>query len=437
MTRVTRSTAKEQWPAATIQSRRLKVGPSVSRVPEEVAAAREKLQQMEPWKQERGVHRRRLERLSIQILGPWPKYTGHIQIPDSITARMNDDQRLSDIAEYMKMVPTIVYWVDGSHSGSVGLYPGFMGAGVVWQDGAYQFAASYRLGRNVGCANDAELFAIAAALGLAKKNVEKAVAKGKDRHRYPQLVRIYSDSQSVLLDLPKTTPRILGPLLTQRTALEAIYDRTAWLTDHGVRVELIWVKGHSRSEGNKEADRLASQAIREQVRRLRESWCDEHDDTFEETKTEVDVPYHFKELGEDWVDEWLWRANGSGMRRRHALPKFDRQLPYEVDSDAEEDEDEDVFEQGEVVQEDHELGDDDYEIGENDHEVREEEHEIGEQNHDVEEEGHDVGTRKVDLGDQILEWVAVHLEEFDIELQLERQIQEDIAMREESRALFG
>ncbi|KAF2026241.1 hypothetical protein EK21DRAFT_74610, partial [Setomelanomma holmii] len=188
-----------------------------------------------------------------------------------------------------------VYWVDGSY---IGGNAGFSAAAVVWRDGEILCTATYKLGQHTGNSEDAEVYAIAAALRRAKREIENG--------NNLRLVRIYSDSLSSLKGLKNGTLHTLGPLIARRTVLQAIHERTAWLTNNGARVELIWVKGHAASEGNKAADQTATRATSKQDK-----------PPIGQLLTHEHVPKAFKDLGQDWADEWLWRANQKSMNKTH------------------------------------------------------------------------------------------------------------------------
>lgn len=235
--------------------------------------------------------RERAKRLRSLILGRNRVFKGSIHIPDPFTARQTDAQRLSSIRAMIDLGIAIVYWVDGSACQE------YLGAGVVWQDKYNNISAQYKLGRYTGCSEDAEIFAIAAALGRARKEVE--------RNRHIRIVKIFSDAQSVLQALGKGTLSHFGPMLAKKTALEGLYERTDTLTAQGVAVELVWVKGHAESEGNRLADHAADDAVTEQIELGGGSSGPER--TTPATLT--DVPQMWREMSHDWVEEWLYCAN--------------------------------------------------------------------------------------------------------------------------------
>jgi ribonuclease HI len=107
----------------------------------------------------------------------------------------------------MDLGHALVYWVDGSYA-MHGVKAGLLGAGVVWLDGDDYLYRTYKLGYHTGNNEDAEVFAIAAALGRAKKEV----AKNKEI----RLVKVYSDSKGVLEGLAR------GNKVTYRMLLEPI-----------------------------------------------------------------------------------------------------------------------------------------------------------------------------------------------------------------------
>ncbi|EAT90588.2 hypothetical protein HBH98_164740 [Parastagonospora nodorum] len=244
--------------------------------------------------------RARGKRLQVRILGANRVFSGSVYIPDYSAAREPDSTRLLDVAASMQAGHTIVYWCDGSAA------QGFLGAGVAWTDSDKEMSEEYELGYNTGSSQDAELFAIAAALGQAKLEVQR----GRD----VQLVRIYTDAQMVLKALNDGTRCPLGPLVSAETALEGLYERTDFLTNAGIEVELLWVKGHSNSRGNCLADEVADRAVKSQIRRRG------HTTWKPELTSDADVPDNFKQMGQDWADEWLYRANPhQGWKRKRTM----------------------------------------------------------------------------------------------------------------------
>jgi ribonuclease HI len=242
-------------------------------------------------KQSRRLRRRRLERMHDSILGPWPVFPGAVVIPSAVDARLPDSTRIQDLELLLQTGAAQVYWVDGSES------KGFLGAGVVWKEGCRFISVEYPLGQSTGGNNsDSELFALAAALGRAKKFMQKG--------NQLKVVRVFSDAQGILQKIHNGVCYIFGPMLTARTALEGLYDRAQWLKDRNVSIELTWIKGHSGSEGNILADKAACQATVDQA-------LSPPPPTpfFSVVKTELDVPQMWRDRGQDWIDEWLWRAN--------------------------------------------------------------------------------------------------------------------------------
>ena len=234
----------------------------------------------------------RLKRLHDSLLGPHPVFPGTIIIPDSIEARLEDNTRTQDLESSLICGTAQVYWVDGSNN------HGFLGAGVAWQEDGQWFTASHPLGPadTLGGCCDAELFAIAAALGQAQGHVQRGNAL--------EIVKIFSDAMDVLERLRIGRCHILGPLLAEETALKGLYVRAHWLKDHNVRIELIWVKGHANSAGNVHADAAACKATHDQAMNPPPPTP-----FFSIVKTDLDVPQIWRDRGQDWIDEWLWRAN--------------------------------------------------------------------------------------------------------------------------------
>jgi ribonuclease HI len=261
----------------------------------------------------RAQRKLRARKLHQRILGRNPTFSGKVIISLPFEAREPDSVRLMNDNDNIEMGHTIVHWADGSYACS-GPSVGYMGAAVAWLDGDRYSVESYELGRYTGNSEDAEVFAIAAALGKAKNEVWESM----DIH----LVKVYSDAMGILQALANGTPCRVGPMLSNKnTALHAIYDRAKWLANKGVELELIWVKGHSESTGNALADRAAYDAVSDQAERLiPAAW---HWDSRPGKKmTGEDAPEPWKHMGSDWVEEWLSRANGQNTEDRMARPVF-------------------------------------------------------------------------------------------------------------------
>jgi ribonuclease HI len=239
------------------------------------------------------------------ILGPSPTFPGKVIVPGYKHARLEDIARLQDIEEPLRSGTAQVYWVDGSDR------DGFLGAGIVWLEDGRFVSRGYHLGPNtVGNSGDTEVFAIAAALGRAKKHVQRGNTLA--------LVKIFSDCSGVLDGIREGNCPALGPMLVKKTALEGIYARARWLQVHNVPVELVWVKGHSNSEGNRLADEIAGRAASAQAFRA--------DATRPLTiSTVADCPDLWRNLGQDWIDEWIWRADhGHSVSQRKLAKRMER-----------------------------------------------------------------------------------------------------------------
>lgn len=240
--------------------------------------------------------KRRVRRLSQVLLGSGRSFAGHVVIPPREVASRTDALRLKDIQKELKTGKAAVYWVDGSER------HGYLGAGVVWEEGNITRARFHLLGRNtVGYSGDAELFAIAAAMRKAKLTVRNGNGA--------QLVRIYSDAREVLLGLRSGRHPWIGPLQDKTTVLRQLYDNVDWLVSHNVRVEVIWVKGHSGSEGNQIADTAARKAVTAQI-----ASCRLNDPGI---TAQQDITKRCRRFGPDWSAEWLYR-----MHRQQLISAF-------------------------------------------------------------------------------------------------------------------
>jgi ribonuclease HI len=261
----------------------------------------------------RAQRKLRARKLHQSILGRNPTFSGKVIISLPSEAREPDSVRLMNDDKNIELGHTIVYWADGSYACS-GSSAGYMGAAVAWLDGDRYSVESYELGRYTGNSEDAEIFAIAAALGKAKNEVWESM----DIH----LVKVYSDAMGILQALANGTPCRVGPMLSnENTAIRAIYDRAKWLANKGVELELLWVKGHSESTGNALADRAAYDAVSDQAERLiPAAW--QWDSRPGKRMTGENVPEPWKHMGSDWVEEWLSRANGQNTEDRIARPAF-------------------------------------------------------------------------------------------------------------------
>ncbi|KAH6644835.1 hypothetical protein C7974DRAFT_300811, partial [Boeremia exigua] len=231
-------------------------------------------------------HKKRMRRLCTAILGTNLHFRGHIWIPTAEKAAQPDAARLGDIQRDLDSGTAAVFWADGSE------WNGVLGGAVAWHAAGGAQAVYYKLGRSTrGSASDAELFAIAAAVAKGRQRVEEG---GEVR-----LVRVYSDAQTLLESLRDGEPMVFGPLDESYFPLRALYEDTDWLVAKGVGVELVWVKGHRGSEGNKIADAAASRAVQEQYT------ADESAGRGDEK--DLEIPEFWKQLGPDWAAEWLYR----------------------------------------------------------------------------------------------------------------------------------
>jgi hypothetical protein len=178
----------------------------------------------------------------------------------------------------------------------------FLGAGVAWQerreDGNWEWQqAECELGQDTRESIDTELFAVAAALGLAFKEL-----RGEGSAvRTISTVRIFSDWRSLLLSLERGTTMTLGLVGHKTWALQDIFDHTDFLVGRGVTVQLVWQKGHAQSAGNCLADKAARNAALVQLQlptTKKSKW-----------KKMRDVPAWIADSGRDSVDEWWWVVN--------------------------------------------------------------------------------------------------------------------------------
>jgi ribonuclease HI len=282
-------------------------------------------------------HKERQIRLYGQTVGRDRQFKGSIN-SRSFAARLDDGFLLADVKDLNE---TAVYWTDGSLRRRT---PGLecMGAGVTWLtknttgktegdnffDKEWEMVSQgYPLGKNTGTNADAELYGVAAALGHA---VSEQITGARD----VKLVRIFTDDLGLLHSLRKSSKGqiSLGPLLSARLPVQNLFDWSDWLVERGIAVELVWVKGHNLSTGNKMADRAAAAAVRT-------IWegTDKNKQEDDAPKTMQDVPTDILDAGDDFANEWLWRAN-----KRTMVPRYlDEET--EVGDDMEDDEVEYLF----------------------------------------------------------------------------------------------
>jgi ribonuclease HI len=193
---------------------------------------------------------RKMERkqLFMRMFGDQGRvFAGSININDR-AARMNDADRLKDFENHYNTRQALVYWTDGSYTRSHGGT-----AVVVWHEPGGWATRGYNINGIISGAQEAEIYAIAKAFQIAADTVKL--------RNTVSLVRIFTDSQADLQGLLRRIVIDVGPLIAGKYALHILHERSAWLEEQGVRVELVWVKGHCKSAGNKLADRTARFAI--------------------------------------------------------------------------------------------------------------------------------------------------------------------------------
>ncbi|KAI8932953.1 hypothetical protein NX059_010422 [Plenodomus lindquistii] len=246
--------------------------------------------------------RQRRQEIARSVVSEYTALSCDFELESRERANRTDREELHDLRTRRKLNldHVLLYFTDGCHR------DGFLGAGVAAyerRDAHMHYStASHQLGFDTGASGDAELFAIAAALGLAKKKV--------DSNDKIQLVRVYSDELGLLKSLRSHDCAMLGPLIAAKTALQSVYERAQWLHAKGVAVELVWVKSHKNSKGNDMADKCAGNAAAAQMAEEYNSQGMLVGEGRTRVLTQADVPAVISRLGQIWSDEWLFRANG-------------------------------------------------------------------------------------------------------------------------------
>jgi ribonuclease HI len=206
---------------------------------------------------ERDSHRRTIRIINTTI-GEYRTFSGQIDISTAGTGEEHSDaDHLHDIASLYEDGKALRYLAGGIIA-RAGDGDDVLGAGVAWQEkddqGRWAYRTSmYSLGVNTGTSTNAELFGIAAALRLA---VEMAGKDGGMKH-----VRVLSDCATVMKGIQDASITLLGPAVFSPEALQQVYGNADFLVGLGVKVELVWVKGHAQSEGNRHADRVAAEVV--------------------------------------------------------------------------------------------------------------------------------------------------------------------------------
>jgi ribonuclease HI len=267
----------------------------------------------------KGKSHHRTIRIITTTIGEYRTFAGRIDISNAGTGtggKQRDADHLHDIASLYNDGKALAYWTDGSLRKSKDM-DDVLGAGVAWQEkdgqGKWAYKTSmYSLGVNTGTSADAELFGIAAGLRLAVEKAEKDVGV---KH-----VRILSDCVRVMKGIQDGTITLLGPAVSSPWALQQVYDHADILVRKGIKIELVWVKGHALSEGNAHADRAAAEVVKMQKGSKEKArfvkWGE--------------APACIAAMGRDSVEEWYWRVN----RERHLQGK------EEGDEESEDDESE-------------------------------------------------------------------------------------------------
>ncbi|RMZ73124.1 trna-dihydrouridine synthase 1 [Pyrenophora seminiperda CCB06] len=256
--------------------------------------------------QARTIRSKRLERMYYQIL--WSKqFAGTIHM-DTAAGYEDDEHRLRNIAALVENGIAIVYWTDGAF-GLVRDRSGVLGAGATALWGSQKYDLWLNGGRWTGDCSDAELLG----LSLALRHAADLVGQGAKF----KLIRIFTDSLSALKALNWDHPEkiYLGPLIPgDRMAIERVISDSIWLYERNIKVEVAWVKGHYKSAGNIMADRLAQRAV--------SYHCHDQKIVYRGhvatriAMTADKAPAAFKALGQDWVDEWLFRANAEFLEHQ-------------------------------------------------------------------------------------------------------------------------
>ncbi|KAF2827887.1 hypothetical protein CC86DRAFT_265245, partial [Ophiobolus disseminans] len=239
-------------------------------------------------------------RIINNTIGEHRIFAGTVIFRDRLEARRcKDTDLLSGIKDQYSTGKAIAYWTDGSLKHSNADTRAILGAGVVHQArnklGKSKWKIySYELGEATGSSSDAELFGVAAALGLAVERVLRSEAGSVER------VRVFTDNRLNLEAIEAGTIRLFGPAVSAPWALQNIYDHVDFLVERGVRVELVWLKAHALSEGNIKADQAAFGAVQKQLHSsARESGF----------KRKETVPAEIAKMGQNSIEERYWRVN--------------------------------------------------------------------------------------------------------------------------------
>ncbi|KAF1835865.1 hypothetical protein BDW02DRAFT_567622 [Decorospora gaudefroyi] len=246
--------------------------------------------------------RERKLRIIWDHVGTWREFRGAVSValgPEAGTK--TDTDHLADIRSRYEEGRALAYWSDGSMR-KEDKYD-LLGAGVAWEQsvcGRWRWMSErYPLGVNSGGVTDTELSGILGALRLAVMRVQQDARI--------KLVRIFSDSATVLRGLRDGTLFDLGPAIPGPGgwAIQDVYQIADELAAKHVALELVWVKGHALSEGNQRADAAAAEARR--MVRLPAGQP--------RFVKKAEVPMSITLRGSDAVEEWFWRVNKDRLLR--------------------------------------------------------------------------------------------------------------------------
>ena len=227
-------------------------------------------------------------------IGKHAVFAGSITLEEPLRDRKakarSDEDLLASVTAQYDAGNVAAYWADDSIKRTKA-HDDILGAGVAWRERdeqgywAWQ-TQSFPLGLETGSVTDTKLFGIAAALGLAVERIGSI-----------SVVKVFSDSQTVLRGIQRSDIWSLGRAVSSPWALEDVYNHAEVLTKAGVGVELVWVKGHAWSIGNIKADGAAAEAARSQLG-MKRRWIRKEDASTEMVRG-----------GRDSVEEWLARQN--------------------------------------------------------------------------------------------------------------------------------